>query len=121
MLGLPLGLRRYGADLSRDSMDGRERRTRFEERVRIERQFLVPVNRRYGEGAPLAGLTGAAIDSWERRAGELGDPIGVAKVAGLLREAARRAELLSDNSRDVFEAGRRVGPDGLSAISRLID
>lgn len=102
-------------------MDAPTRRTRFEERVRIERDFLVPVNRRFGPDAPLAGMTAGAIDSWERRAAELGSGIDVERVAALLREAATRAELLADNSRDVFELDRRTGPDGLLAIRDMLE
>ncbi len=101
-------------------MDGSKRRTRFEERVRLERDFLVPVNRRFGADAPLAGMTSAAIDSWERRASSLNEG-HAARIAALLREAAARAELLADNSREVFEADRRTGPDGLAAIRRMLD
>ena len=102
-------------------MDASTRRTRFEERVRIERDFLVPVNRRFGTRAPLAGMTGAAIDSWQGRAAEVADGADVPRIAGLLREAAVRAELLADNSRDVFEAARRTGPDGLATIKAMLD
>jgi hypothetical protein len=102
-------------------MDASTRRTRFEERVRVERDFLVPVNRRFGEVAPLAGMTARAIESWRRRAAgqELG--VDVERVAVLLLEAAARAELLADNSRDVFELGRHITPDGLSAIKEMLD
>jgi hypothetical protein len=102
-------------------MDTPTRRTRFEERVRLEREFLAPVNRVFGSRAPLAGMTGDAIASWERRAGSLGSSVDVVLAAALLREAAKRAEILADNSRDVFEAGRKTGPDGLTAIRRLLE
>jgi hypothetical protein len=102
-------------------MDTSTRRTRFEERVRLEREFLAPVNRIFGTKAPLAGMTADAIASWERRAGIVNSGADVARVAALLREAATRAEILADNSRDVFEGGRRTGPDGLAAIRRLLE
>lgn len=102
-------------------MDTPTRRTRFEERVRLEREFLAPVNRVFGNRAPLAGMTADAIASWEKRAGSLSSDVDVAHIAALLREAAMRAEILADNSRDVFEAGRRTGPDGLAAIHRLLE
>lgn len=102
-------------------MDTPTRRTRFEERVRLEREFLVPVNRVFGDRAPLAGMTADAIASWEKRANLLDSGLNVTQVAALLREAATRAEILADNSRDVFDAGRRTGPDGLAAIRRLLE
>jgi hypothetical protein len=102
-------------------MDASTRRTRFEERVRVERDFLVPVNRRFGTVAPLAGMTAAAIESWRNRAADEDLGVEVELVAALLLEAAARAELLADNSRDVFEAGRHVAPDGLEEIKKTLD
>ena len=102
-------------------MDTSTRRTRFEERVRLEREFLAPVNRLFGSTAPLAGMTADAIASWERRAASLGSTVDVARAATLLREAATRAEILADNSRDVFEADRRTAPAGLAAVRRLLE
>jgi hypothetical protein len=101
-------------------MDGKERRTRFEERVRIERSFLVPVNRRFGSAAPLAGMTQNAIESWELRASEVFVDVDIGRLAALLREAAQRAELLADNSREVFAADRRVEPDALDTLSKML-
>lgn len=102
-------------------MHASTRRTRFEERVRIERDFLVPVNRRFGEVAPLAGMTAGAIESWRRRTAGRDLGVDVERVAVLLLEAAARAELLADNSRDVFELSRHVAPDGLGAIKEMLD
>lgn len=102
-------------------MDASARRTRFEERVRIEREFLVPVNARFGGFAPLAGMTGAAIKSWVLRAAAGSGGVDVARVAALLREAAARAELLADNSREVFAPASQTGPDGLAALRALLD
>jgi hypothetical protein len=102
-------------------MNGSNRRTRFEERVRIERDFLVPVNRRFGEVVPLAGMTLGAIESWRGRAAGQNLGVDVERVAALLLEAASRAELLADNSRDVFERGRHISSDGLGAIKELLD
>ncbi|WP_294338912.1 hypothetical protein [uncultured Sphingomonas sp.] len=102
-------------------MDASTRRTRFEERVRIEREFLVPINARFGTLAPLAGMTGAAINSWALRAAASPGGVDVARVAVLLREAAARAELLADNSRDVFAPAGRTSPDGLAALRAMLD
>lgn len=97
------------------------RRTRFEERVRVERMFLSPVNRVFGTVAPLAGMTGDAIESWENRALATGTERNVQQISKLLREASRRAELLADNSRDVFERDQNVGPDGLNEICLMLE
>ncbi|ALG59497.1 hypothetical protein VM77_04795 [Citromicrobium sp. JL31] len=102
-------------------MDASTRRTRFEERVRVEREFLVPVNQRFGQQAPLAGMTAGAIELWRRRASDLNLGVDVERVAALLLEAAARAELLADNSRDVFEASRHIAPDGLAALRDLLE
>jgi hypothetical protein len=89
--------------------------------VRVEREFLVPVNRRFGTVAPLAGMTAKAIESWRNRAVDKDLGVDVERVAALLLEAAARAELLADNSRDVFEADHHVAPDGLGEIKKILD
>lgn len=101
-------------------MDASTRRTRFEERVRVEREFLVPVNQRFGTHAPLAGMTASAIESWRVRASDLDIDVDVGRIATLLSEAAARAELLADNSRDVFEVERHIAPDGLGDLTILL-
>jgi hypothetical protein len=101
-------------------MEASKRRTRFEERVRVERDFLVPVNRRFGAQVQLTGMTAGAIESWRQHAVSLDIGVDVERVAGLLLEAAARAELLADNSRDVFEADRHVAPDGLDGLRDLV-
>jgi hypothetical protein len=102
-------------------MDGTERRTRFQERVRVEREFIVPVNRQFGTSAPLAGMTGAAIESWKSRASNVQNSAIVDQIASILLEASRRAELLADNSRDVFVEERRIGADSLSDLRKILD
>lgn len=89
--------------------------------MRVERDFLVPVNRRFGAVAPLAGMTAGVIESWRNRAANKDLGVDVERVAALLLEAAARAELLADNSREVFEAERHVAPDGLGEIKRTLD
>ena len=79
------------------------RRTRFQERIKIEREFLEPVNERLSKYALLAGMTAAAIDSWQAKLEGSKLTGDISAVASLLREASARARLLSDNSRDVFE------------------
>ena len=49
-------------------MDATTRRTRFENRVLLERDFLSRVNAIFGQAAPLTGMTIGAIESWTMRA-----------------------------------------------------
>ena len=101
-------------------MIGSPRRTRFQERVRIEREFLEPVNAAFGSVAPLAGMTAAAIRCWEARIGTREVRQDVGAIAAVLYEAAARAELLADNSKDVFERRERGTPNGLSELKELL-
>ena len=89
-------------------MDGSTRRTRFENRVELEREFLTCVNQRFGTHAPLAGMTGDAIDAWRVRAREAGCADEVDVVRDLLIEISKRAELIADHSRDVFDKEGRA-------------
>jgi hypothetical protein len=102
-------------------LNSNTRRTRFERRVGLEREFLTPVNVIFGQVAPLAGMTRDAILSWRSRAEEARPDLDVTSIAGILLEASARAELLADNSRDVFEPDRRPHPDSLAELRRLLD
>lgn len=88
-------------------MDNQTRRTRFESRIKIEREFLSVVNAVFGQGCPLSGMTGDAINHWEKRASADAQGRSVEGIAALLREASARAELMADDSKDVFEPDRR--------------
>ena len=101
-------------------MDERTRRTRFEERVRIEREFLRPINQRFGRKIPLAGMTSTALTSWEERALQHYEAPVIKRLANILREAAKRAEILADNSREVFAPSKNVSPDGLASLSSML-
>lgn len=101
-------------------MNASSRRTRFQERVRIERDFLAPVNLICGSKAPLAGMTEAAIHSWEDRCKCTFPSLDVVQIAKILREAARRAELLADRSRDVFTGEEAKKPDGIGTLQRQL-
>jgi hypothetical protein len=102
-------------------LDNSNRRTRFETRVSIEREFLTPINAVFGSSAPLAGMTRDAIESWRRRADGVQPQATVNEVAQVLLEASARAELLADNSKDVFEPDRRPRPDSLVELRTLLD
>jgi hypothetical protein len=97
-------------------MEASSRRTRFQERVRIERDFLAPVNATCGSFAPLAGMTEAAIISWEERCAHSLPDLDAKQIAKVLREAALRAELLADRSKDVFAGEKATRPDGLEVL-----
>jgi hypothetical protein len=96
------------------------RRTRFENRVDLERDFLTRVNDKFGSTAPLAGMTRAAIESWAARAKPFSSDRRIKRIAKILLEASVRAELVADNSRDVFEPERRPNPDSLSQLRTLL-
>jgi len=102
-------------------MDGNTRRTRFEARVSLERDFLTKVNGVFGKSVPLAGMTRDAIDSWRDRAVGRHCNVDVVAIAQILTEASTRAELLADNSKDVFEPDHRPQPDSLDELRRLLE
>jgi hypothetical protein len=101
-------------------MDGSARRSRFETRVLLEREFLTRVNGRFGQFAPLAGMTRGAIDSWAARAAQQVDVAWVSDIAGLLIEVSTRADLMADNSKDVFEPSHRPPPDSLDELRSML-
>jgi len=101
-------------------VDGSTRRTRFEARVSLERDFLSTVNAAFGLSVPLAGMTRDAIESWATRAAsKFADP-NIRDIAQILIEASARAELLADNSKDVFEIDRTPKPDSLDELRELL-
>jgi hypothetical protein len=65
-------------------------------------------------------MTEAAIHSWEERCKYSLPSMDVAQIAKILREAARRAELLADRSRDVFNGEDAKEPDGLGTLQRQL-
>jgi hypothetical protein len=95
-----------------------QRTTRFGARIALERRFLTPVNSTFGPVAPLAGMTEDAISSWSERAGAHFGVAAVAPIAEVLLETARRAKLLVDDSREVFDPAIRKlsGIDGLLEV-----
>lgn len=97
------------------------RTTRFEGRVELERDFLTRVNNAFGQTIPLAGMTRAAIESWATRANGSISDAKIESIKRILIEASTRAELLADNSRDVFEPMRRPKPGSLDQLHILLD
>jgi len=102
-------------------MEGRTRRTRFEARVSIERDFLTRVNAAFGDSKPLAGMTSAAIESWRQRSKGEFPAADIDRIAHLLLEASARAELLADNSKEVFEPAYRPPPDSIDELRVMLD
>ena len=102
-------------------MDGATRRNRFEARVSLERDFLTRVNAAFGDSQPLAGMTWVAIESWRQRAKAEFPVAEIDRVADLLLEASTRAELLADNSKEVFEPEHRPPPDSLGELRIMLD
>src|SRR4051794_18229670 len=102
-------------------MDGGKRRTRFEARVSLERNFLTLVNQAFGSSEPLAGMTLNAIECWRKRAKAVWPAVDMDRLARLLLAASSRAELLADNSKDVFEPQHRPSPNSLSKLHVLLE
>lgn len=101
-------------------MDGSSRRIRFETRISTERDFLATTNERFGAVAPLAGMTHDAIRSWSRRVTEA-TGLDLAAVTRILLEASSRADLMADNSKDVFEPQERPAPDTIFELKRMLE
>ena len=102
-------------------MDGNVRRTRFETRIALERDFLSYVNKEFGASAPLAGMTLDAIESWAKRAASATNEALIFEVAALLTEVSKRADLMADNSKDVFDVEQRPKPDSLAELRSLLE
>lgn len=102
-------------------MNNSTRRTRFEARVSLERDFLTRVNSAFGRTEPLAGMTTDAIDSWRQRAKIIWPTADINRIASLLLEASARADLLADNSKEVFEPEHRPPADSLDELRGLLD
>jgi hypothetical protein len=66
-------------------------------------------------------MTRDAIDSWTARAEAKVAGDDVREVARILVEASTRADLLADNSKDVFEADHRPRPDSIKELRDLLD
>lgn len=95
------------------------RTTRFGARIALERRFLTPVNSVFGSKAPLAGMTAEAINSWTERAAPHYGSEAVGTVAEVLFETARRAKLLVDDSREVFDPAMRK-PSGIDGLLEVL-
>lgn len=101
-------------------MDGSTRRTRFENRVVLEREFLTRVNQTFGDIAPLAGMTGEAIDAWRIRAREACGGDTVDAIHDLLIEISIRADLIADHSREVFDRSGLAVAGSLDDLRALL-
>lgn len=66
-------------------------------------------------------MTREAIASWEERAKAIRDDLDVTVIARILLEASGRAELLADNSKDVFEPDYRPRVDSLEKLRLLLN
>jgi hypothetical protein len=65
-------------------------------------------------------MTRDAIDSWATRANAKTNLAAVREIAALLIEVSTRADLLADNSKDVFDPERRPRPDSLNELRELL-
>lgn len=68
----------------------------------------------------MAGMTRAAIESWRERAAAAFAVDRVNKIAALLIEASTRAELLVDDSREVFEESVRPNVSSIDDIKQQL-
>lgn len=82
---------------------------------------MARVNSVFGFDEPLAGMTLGAIESWRQRAKIKLSIIDIDRIANLLLEASARAELLADNSKEVFEPAHRAAPDSLNELRIMLD
>lgn len=92
-----------------------ERRTRFRARLDTERLFLGTINKKFSVSVPLMGMTRQAIVSWHKTVNIVVPCSQVNSIVSLLLEAGKRADILADDSREVFE------PDGTEKIGSLGD
>jgi hypothetical protein len=102
-------------------VDSNTRRTRFETRILLEREFLARVNNVFAPSLSLAGMTRDAIESWSQRASAKKTIKNIFQIARLLIEVSEKSQLLADNSKDVFEAGHIHQPDSLAVLRDLLD
>jgi len=86
----------------------------------LEREFLTHINQKFGNTAPLAGMTVDAIDAWQVRAREAGGSGAVDAIHDLLIEISIRAELIADHSRDVFERSGYAAAGSLDDLRVLL-
>jgi hypothetical protein len=100
-------------------MDGLSRRSRFETRVRTERDFLAAINRVFGSVGPLAGMTHDAIRCWSQRVADVTGK-DLSTVVAVLLEASSRADLMADNSKDVFDPKERPAPDSIAELRSML-
>lgn len=101
-------------------MQSNNRRTRFEGRINIERHFLSIVNEKFGDRAPLAGMTEDAIESWSLRAMTLFPHNTISSIRQMLIEAAVRSDILADNSRDVFIREEIMNVSSLDELANIL-
>lgn len=101
-------------------MDNKTRRTRFETRIMLEREFLAKVNTVFGSAHPLTGMTVDAIRRWGTELRRVAPSPIILDLEKLLLEASARADLMADDSKEVFEPARRE-LDSLVEVRVLLD
>ncbi len=101
-------------------MDNKTRRTRFETRIMLEREFLAKVNTVLGSVHPLTGMTVDAIRRWGVELRRMAPTPIILDIEKLLLEASARADLMADDSKEVFQPARRE-LDSLVEVRVLLD
>lgn len=89
----------------------------FLNKVQAERRVLSMVNRRCGVDRQLAGLSGGAIDDWQRRSAMS----NVADIAATLRSLGKSCQALSDRSHETFKSTEWTASRSIEAACELLD
>lgn len=102
-------------------LTGAARRKRFTDRVQLERSLLKIINFARLDAPALSGMTDIAIRNWSDSAANTLHSEDVYRIASILREIGVRADLITDSSREVFDAGRTmVGPDSIGELTAML-
>jgi hypothetical protein len=102
-------------------LTGEARRKRFTDRVQLERSLLRIINSARLNAPALSGMTDIAIRNWSDSAAKTLHSEDVDRIASILMEIGVRADLITDSSREVFDAGHTmVGPDSIGELTAML-
>jgi hypothetical protein len=89
----------------------------FLNKVQAERRVLSMVNRRLGADGQLAGLSGGAIEDWQRRA----NMSNGAAIVATLRSLGELCQTLSDRSHETFRPTELTASKSIEVACELLD
>ena len=102
-------------------LTGAARRKRFTDRVHLERSLLRIINSTRLNAPALSGMTNIAIRNWSDFAAKTLHYEDVDQIASILMEIGVRADLVTDSSREVFDASRTmIGPDSIGELTAML-